>query len=333
MHKLKCVAQHYDWGQQGSTSLVGQIVKANCGEVKDDLPYAEYWMGSHVNGPSKVILESQEINLKDYLGLGQNKDKDKDKDQDLPFLFKVLSIKDALSIQAHPDKEFAEFLHENDPLHYKDDNHKPELAIAISDNFKLFYGMISEEESIKLSLKLAYLVEQAIKTDKYQADPHTHTGLRKKLDLYKSQNEITDTISNLEWYKELIKNLVTLNESEVQILINLIKEDKLGDHYEKKFSSFLSLHKRFGYDRGIIFSLFMNYMELKKGDALFIGPNIPHAYIEGDCIECMANSDNVIRLGLTPKFVDTENFLKVIYNNFRSSIKILNRLLAILLSK
>jgi mannose-6-phosphate isomerase len=64
-------------------------------------------------------------------------------------------------------------------------------------------------------------------------------------------------------------------------------------------------------DRGLLFSMFMNYLQLKQGEFIFINANVPHAYIKGDCAECMANSDNVIRLGLTPKFVDANNFLKV----------------------
>ena len=85
-------------------------------------------------------------------------------------------------------------------------------------------------------------------------------------------------------------------------------EDKF---IREKFNLMVGLQEKFKNDKGIIFSLFMNYYELERGQALFIGPNIPHAYLEGTCIECMANSDNVIRLGLTPKFVDSDNFLNV----------------------
>ena len=105
--------------------------------------------------------------------------------------------------------------------------------------------------------------------------------------------------------------MINLEKNEIQILIKNIFLHGLGEEFEDKQNILTFLFKRFGEDQGLIFSIFMNYLEMKKGEALFIGPNIPHAYIEGDCIECMANSDNVIRLGLTPKFVDTQNFLKV----------------------
>ncbi|BHF79545.1 hypothetical protein SprV_0702266600 [Sparganum proliferum] len=98
-------------------------------------PYAELWMGTHPSGPSKFADQSSE-NLADYI----NKDTSvlgtesvKLFGKTLPFLFKVLSVNKALSIQAHPNKKLAEKLHADHPDVYKDDNHKPELAIALSD--------------------------------------------------------------------------------------------------------------------------------------------------------------------------------------------------------
>ena len=80
------------------------------------------------------------------------------------------------------------------------------------------------------------------------------------------------------------------------------------------------LYNNFGIDSGILISLFMNHFHKKKGESFFIDANIPHAYIYGNCLELMACSDNVIRLGLTPKLVDKENFDNIIKENFDDMI-------------
>jgi mannose-6-phosphate isomerase len=296
MYKLSCPVQNYDWGKLGSDSLVAQIFSKNGGSVNNTKTYAEYWMGTHINGPSFINLENSKISLGDFLKQNHNQ-------EGLPFLFKVLSIKDALSIQAHPDKQFAEVLYSIDKAHYKDDNHKPELAIAISEKFKLFYGILNIEEAFEVSKTLF----EAIKNNNSESK------------FFESLKNFVSNKNDSKNYYELICEIIKLNQEEtkfiIESLINYLenKEDKI---FHKNFDLVGFLFSKFQYDKGIIFSLYMNYYEMNKGDALFITPNIPHAYIEGDCIECMANSDNVIRLGLTPKFVDTENFLKVFYEYF-----------------
>ncbi len=101
MYRLNCLVQNYDWGKFGSDSLVAEIFHANGGQVDSHSTYAEYWMGTHINGPSYIKVNDELISLSEHL---KNKYEIK---QVLPFLFKVLSIKDALSIQAHPEKQFA----------------------------------------------------------------------------------------------------------------------------------------------------------------------------------------------------------------------------------
>lgn len=298
MYELKCLAQNYDWGNKGSSSLVAKIITSAGNEsLNENKNYAEYWMGSHVNGPSTIKLKNnEEISLSTFLStLGI--------ESGLPFLFKVLSIKDPLSIQVHPDKEFAEILNKVDNAHYKDDNHKPELAVAISENFELFYGIVPYEEAVEMS-KLIF----------------------KDTSVFDNLNQL----NNIEAYPNFIKLIVSLSQEEVEEIISKsitkinnestgISENDNSSNY--KFILMKKLFEKFGYDRGVIFSLFMNYYKLQKGDAIFINPNIPHAYIKGDCMECMANSDNVIRLGLTPKFVDKENFIKILENQFDKMVQ------------
>lgn len=178
MLNLKCVAQNYAWGKIGSESLVGRIAKCNAPEENiDGKPFAEFWMGDHINGPSKILIDANdnqmhevfndneylkdnngmEISIKDlfkrdprkFLGdyyLEKLGERDPKLQTSLSYLFKVLSVRTALSIQAHPNRELAQILHEKYPDKYKDPNHKPEIAIALSDDFKACYGFCSAEK-------------------------------------------------------------------------------------------------------------------------------------------------------------------------------------------
>jgi mannose-6-phosphate isomerase len=122
--------KNYDWGKLGQDSEVSKLASLNDDNfvAESDKPYSELWMGDHVSGPSKLKATGELLGdflAKDSTGNigGQTK---------LSFLFKVLSIRKALSIQCHPNKEEAEKLHAARPDLYKDPNHKPELAIALT---------------------------------------------------------------------------------------------------------------------------------------------------------------------------------------------------------
>lgn len=274
-------------------------------------------MGTHINGPSYVVSsddEKKQTKLENFLS---NKNPNQ---KELPFLFKVLSIEDPLSLQAHPNKKFAEYLHSEFPNIYKDPNHKPEMAIAISDKFYMLYGFLSVKNAKILCDFL--LTNQIFQSQNFVSSEFISL-------LHSFMNE-KDEKTSYNLYKDvLIQLLKTPDEQNINILtnfINLIKSEKEKGSFSEtsKINSFILeklklteiLYEKFGLDKGIIFSLFMNYFQTKYGEAIFIGANIPHAYVYGDCMECMANSDNVIRLGLTPKFVDKENFENIIINNF-----------------
>lgn len=135
MLRLECEAKQYAWGQPGSCSLVADLAQRGSGaSIKPDVPYAELWMGVHPSGPSTIARSG--MKLSDWLDanpLAIGAEVIKHHGTKLPFLFKVLSVDTALSIQAHPDKVLAEQLHAERPEDYKDDNHKPEMAIAVRD--------------------------------------------------------------------------------------------------------------------------------------------------------------------------------------------------------
>lgn len=143
--RLSCKSQNYHWGKPADTSIVAHLLGA---KPDDDKRYAELWMGTHHKGPSSVILDaaSNETQaLSEYIG------------GELPYLYKVLSVASALSIQAHPNKALAEKLHEERPEVYKDDNHKPEMTVAIT----LFEAMCGFRPSSEIAFFLQNVPEFA----------------------------------------------------------------------------------------------------------------------------------------------------------------------------
>lgn len=277
-------------------------------------------MGTHNNGPSYLVTKEngkQAIKLEQFLAEKNPCQKE------LPFLFKVLSIEDPLSIQAHPNKKFAEQLHEKFPSIYKDPNHKPEMAIAISEKFHLLYGFLSIKNA---KILCEYLLINKI----FQDNQYVSNNFENLLQIFIKEN---DDNESYKLYNNVLIELLKISDEEnlkaLIKLLNFIKNEKEnGNLIKSKLEDFMyekiilteKLNEKFPMDKGIIFALFMNYFQTNYGEAIFIGANIPHAYIYGDCMECMANSDNVIRLGLTPKFIDKENFEKIIINNFNDLI-------------
>ncbi|CAL8107219.1 unnamed protein product [Orchesella dallaii] len=148
--------QKYHWGKPGKTSTVANLYSEalkSAGEsptIDAEGPYAELWMGTHPNGPSK--LKGCNKSLLEFIKDNPTSIGEKVKAQfgmdDIPFLLKVLSVESALSIQAHPDKPSAEILHRDRPDLYKDPNHKPEMAIALTP-FEMFCGFRAMDEIVE----------------------------------------------------------------------------------------------------------------------------------------------------------------------------------------
>ncbi|XP_050310645.1 mannose-6-phosphate isomerase [Anthonomus grandis grandis] len=289
--ELSCQVQNYDWGKKGSQSIVAQLQKSAdpVFQIDEDLPYAELWMGTHVNGTSIVKKTKEKLSdiIKrhpNYLGEGvleQFK-------QELPFLFKVLSVNKALSIQAHPSKSHAEELHSKFPDIYKDPNHKPEMAIALT-RFEALCGFRPLAE-IKSFFALVPELSDIVGCEALLED--------------------------CTLIKKAFRAVLTCDKGKITNIINNILE-RFGEHDEFQRDTVYAelverLHSQFPYDNGVLMVYFLNYMQLMPGDAIFLGANEPHAYLSGDCIECMACSDNVVRAGLTPKFVDVNTLCSML---------------------
>ena len=297
--KLKGKVQHYAWG--GHSFIPRLLSLPN----PDDKPFAEYWMGAHDNAPSELLMEenstpltvplnsyikeSPEATLGAYVAGRFGR---------LPYLLKILDVKDMLSIQVHPTKKNAEleFAAEdkkgvalNAPhRNYKDDNHKPELMLALSE-FWLLHGFKPEAELVNILQTVPELA-------------------------------LFEPVFKKEGYKGLYQDMMELPQSQVnhilQPLLDRIVPAYRDGRLSRRDEHFWAARAAETYnepgriDRGIFSIYLFNLLNLHPGEAIFQDAGLPHAYLEGQNVEIMANSDNVLRGGLTPKHVDVPELLK-----------------------
>jgi mannose-6-phosphate isomerase len=283
--------QHYAWG--GHDFIPALLGLKNA----DKKPCAEYWLGAHPSAPAKLESEGQLLSWYElmrqepvkYLG-----DKVYEKYGELPYLFKVLDVKEMLSIQVHPTKEeaikgFEREEAENIPIdapyrNYKDKNHKPEVMVALSD-FWLLHGF-KKEDNLNKTLQL--IPEFASLLPVFEKDGY--------YGLYKTVMELP-------------------TEQADKILTPLVKRELQTTHQKNEPGYWVNKLYANGFDgknidRGIFSVYFFNIVRLQPGEAIFQGAGLPHAYLEGQNVELMANSDNVLRGGLTPKHIDVPELLK-----------------------
>lgn len=309
LFRIDCGFQNYDWGKVGLLSAVAQFAKQLNPDTQIDQnkPYAELWMGTHPLVPSKAVdlgKTLREIVLEDpekYL----NKAVVEKFGPELPFLFKVLSIEKVLSIQAHPDKALAKQLHASDPKNYPDDNHKPEMAIAVTD-FEGFCGF-KPLQDIAATLKAVPELREIVGEELSQ----------KFVEGIAPEKE--NDADNKKLLQAVFGALMNTDEGVIGE-----KAAKLVERAEKSPETFnqlaaglaeliLRLNKQFPNDIGLFCGcLLLNHCLLKAGEAMFLQAKDPHAYISGDIIECMAASDNVVRAGFTPKFKDVKNLVEML---------------------
>ncbi|WAJ70590.1 mannose-6-phosphate isomerase, class I [Catenovulum adriaticum] len=287
--RLKNNFQNYDWGTFNEIPRILGMEKPNT-----ELPLAELWVGAHPKSPSFAVDEDQPLDALIASNpieiLGENASKMGNK---LPYLFKILSARKALSIQVHPTKAQAvegytqerknDIEGNHAQCNYQDDNHKPELIYALT-KFSAMAGFRPNRELAK-SLRLLqheqfdqWADTLAIGTSR---DVEAFYGWLLHLDL------------------DLLKDLV-------EHALDIAKTSEVN---ELKWLE--SLYQLYGIDLGIFFPLILNLFELKPGQALFLGAGCPHAYLQGTGIEIMANSDNVLRGGLTSKHMDRKELVKI----------------------
>lgn len=291
LFKLTGVIQNYAWGGK-------EYIPNLLGQASTDEKCAEYWLGAHPKAPSEMgsgdlLSHYIEENAENALGTQINASFGR-----LPYLFKVLDVHDMLSIQVHPTKVEAEkgFEKENElgiPLsakhrNYKDDNHKPEIMVALSE-FWLLHGFLPADQlksSLQNTPELSHLI-----------DVFEERGYK---GLYQTVMEESAEVTTLV-LKPLIERVLPLYEAG--------KLDKTSpDYWAAK--AYLTFCPEGDLDKGIYSIYFFNIVKANPGEAVFQDAGIPHAYMEGQNMELMANSDNVLRGGLTPKHVDVPELLK-----------------------
>lgn len=295
LFRLDGKIQHYAWG--GSTYIPSLL-----GISPSEKPSAEYWMGAHPSAPSTITTSNGPVPMNELIQqdpAGIVGPQVWQQFQELPYLFKILDVKDMLSIQVHPTKEEAEkgFARENAagiPLNapnrnYKDANHKPEIMVALSE-FWLLHGFLPEDKLRQILLDTA---EFTSLVGIYENEGY--------FGLYKSVMEMPQALVNI-----ILRPLTDR-------LIPDYKAGKLSKSDPAFWAARAVLNDPNGadnLDRGIFSIYFFNIVHVQPGQAVFQDAGIPHAYLEGQNVELMANSDNVLRGGLTPKHIDVPELLK-----------------------
>jgi len=207
--------------------------------------------------------------------------------RNIPFLFKILSVRQALSIQAHPRKNIAERLHKDFPLHYPDANHKPEIALPLG-NFEALCGFRRLPEIIT---HIEAVPELRLLCVKDGVDPESE-GLR-----------------------VLYSRLMRSDQNEVRAAaVDMVERLESKDDRNKDEDLVVRVAKDYPGDCGLFSIYFLNYVRISADQThrfIYCAPDEPHAYLMGDCVECMALSDNVVRAGLTSKHKDVEVLLEI----------------------
>ncbi|MFU0922073.1 mannose-6-phosphate isomerase [Kluyvera sichuanensis] len=283
MQKLINSVQNYAWGSK--TALTELYGMAN----PEGLPMAELWMGAHPKSSSKITDSHGVVqSLRDVIDadkttlLGANV---ATRFGELPYLFKVLCAAQPLSIQVHPSKKAAEigFAKENAagiPLdaaerNYKDPNHKPELVFALTP----FLAMNAFREFAEIASLLQPVADANPAIGEFIAQP---TGER---------------------LSALFAGLLNMQGDEKAHALKVLRA-ALENQQGPAWDAIRLIAEFYPDDSGLFSPLLLNVVQLNPGEAMFLYAETPHAYLRGTGLEVMANSDNVLRAGLTPKYID-----------------------------
>jgi mannose-6-phosphate isomerase len=283
---LKNIVKDYSWGSR-------YFIQELLGETSSGChPAAEMWMGTHPGGPSKFVNLDGEIPLADLIKRDPvgilGRDVSSVFKSTLPFMFKVIAAANPLSIQVHPDRVRARegFLRENclgipidsPQRSYKDAFHKPEILCALSE----FHALVGLRPTVN-TLELLKNLSVSIETDDIAAPGR------------------------------FFRRILTMDRTLVGDMVRRTAETarELAD-MEPVFEWIARLSCDYPDDPGCLVPALLNLITLRPGDAIYVPPGEPHVYLGGSAIEVMANSDNVLRGGLTSKHVDIDEFVDAI---------------------
>ncbi|MFF3020614.1 mannose-6-phosphate isomerase, class I [Streptomyces sp. NPDC057939] len=291
MDRLTNTIRPYAWG---STTAIPTLL----GVEPTGEPQAEMWMGAHPGAPSRLEREAGGTTLADVIAADPEGELGAATvakfGPRLPFLLKILAAGAPLSVQVHPDlaqaKEgFADEERRGVPIdaghrNYKDANHKPELICALTP----FDGLCGFRPPLEAAALLEGLGVDSLKpyADLLRAHPE-EAALR-----------------------EVLTAVLTADRAEMARTVT--EAAAAAERLAGPYAPYAGLVHEFPGDPGVIAAMLLNHVRLQPGEAMFLGAGIPHAYIDGLGVELMANSDNVLRCGLTPKHVDVPELLKVV---------------------
>ncbi|GAA4004147.1 mannose-6-phosphate isomerase, class I [Streptomyces marokkonensis] len=287
MDRLDNTVRPYAWG---STTAIPTLL----GTEPTGEPQAEMWMGAHPGAPSRTgrgtlaeVVDDdpeKELGAASVAKFGPR----------LPFLLKLLAAGAPLSLQVHPDLAQARAGYEDEELrsvpldaphrNYKDANHKPELVCALTE-FDGLCGFRAPAETADLLDGLGV------------------ASLKPYVDLLRAHPEDAAL-------REVLTAILTADPEEMSRTVaeTAAACDRLGGAY----APYAGIAHHYPGDPGVLAAMLLNHVRLQPGEALFLGAGIPHAYLDGLGVEIMANSDNVLRCGLTPKHVDVPELLRIV---------------------
>lgn len=311
IERLTCEIKENAWGDLHAIADLRGVAATG-------RPQAELWMGAHQGAPS--IIASSGAQLDEAIAahplemLGEASSIAGGK---LPFLFKVLAAAKALSIQVHPTKPQAEagFERENaagigvaEPGRtYRDDNHKPELIAALS-HFRALCGFRDLSQTVSLISAMGLPELQPLLDRLQRHEPATaDAGLAEAglADVEIADVEIVDAVV----IEDVVGWILSLSASEVVRVVEALV--RVGESLPRQFCWVPQVDEAFPGDVGLLVGLFLNYIELESGEAVFLGAGNVHSYLSGLAVEIMANSDNVVRAGLTPKNIDVAELMSI----------------------
>ncbi len=307
MHELVGALRSYAWGSRTALARL-------CGrEVPSAHPEAELWFGAHPADPAKILSDGESRSLLELLEADPTRELGSVAPEfggRLPFLLKILAAEEPLSLQAHPSAAQARYGFDREnhirvPLdspmrNYRDDSHKPELVVAL-DRFEALAGFRDPLHTVELLTALA-VPELRQYTELLAAQPDAD-GLRT---LFTTWITLPQAI------------LATLLPKVLDGCVRYLKQaDPAGSPRQaKEFAAeaqtTLELAEAYPGDAGVLAALLLNRLTLEPGQGLFLAAGSLHAYLRGIGVEIMANSDNVLRGGLTPKHVDVPELLRVL---------------------
>jgi mannose-6-phosphate isomerase len=291
--------QNYAWG---SRTAIAELLGSPAPSAR---PEAELWLGAHPSAPSLILRDGVWRPLVEVIA--QRPDVELGPavvarfGSRLPFLLKVLAAETPLSLQAHPDsdqaragfaaEEAAQVKRDAPERNYKDASHKPELLCAL-DRFQAFCGFRRARDTLRLFTAIA-------------AD-----------DLLAYAEPLVRS-PDVRGLRSFYAALASLSESARDKVVNATlqacaRQGNVGGEFARECAWTLRLGELYPGDIGVVLALFLNLVELERGQALYLPAGNLHAYLKGVGVEIMANSDNVLRGGLTPKHVDPPELLRVL---------------------